>query len=98
MDSAPFELSPIDAYASRQAWDATAAELVGTMLNRWHLTPQQAYTGGEAAAVLAVTTSDGTHAVLKVGYPHVESVWEAVGLESWGAPLAPRVLRQDAWT
>lgn len=98
MDTSPFETAAIDAYPSKTAWDASAAELVGTMLNRWNLTAGEAFVGGEAAAVLRVTTSDGTSAVLKVGFPHVESIWEAVALEGWGPELAPRVLRQDAWT
>ena len=93
-----FEESPIESYRSRDDWDATAAELVGTMLDRWHLTAGAAYVGGEAASVLRVTTADGVPAVLKVGFPHFEAVWEAVALEVWGPPLAPRVLRQDAWT
>ncbi len=48
--------------------------------------------------MLQVTTADGTSAVLKVGFPHFEGVWEAVGLERWGPDLAPEVLRQDPWT
>ncbi len=98
MDTVAFESSPIERYRSRDDWDATAAELVRTMLDRWHLTAGEAYVGGEAASVLRVTTAEGTPAVLKVGFPHLEAVWEAVALESWGAPLAPAVLRQDAWT
>lgn len=98
MQTAPFETTAIDAYPSKSAWDASAAELVGTMLNRWNLTPGQAFVGGEAASVLRVTTADGASAVLKVGFPHVEAVWEAVALEGWGPELAPEVLRQDAWT
>ena len=98
MDTVPFEATAIDAYPSKTAWDASAAELVGTMLTRWNLTPGQAFVGGEAASVLRVTTAAGDPAVLKVGFPHVEAIWEAVGLEGWGPALAPRVLRQDAWT
>jgi streptomycin 6-kinase len=98
VDTVAFEESPIERYRTKADWDATAAELVGTMLDRWHLTPGDSYVGGEAASVLRVTTSDGTPAVLKVGFPHFEGVWEAVALESWGTALAPEVLRQDAWT
>jgi len=98
METAQFEATAIDAYPSRLAWDAAAAELVGTMLHRWNLTPGQPFVGGEAASVLRVTTAEGTSAVLKVGFPHVEATWEAVALEGWGPALAPRVLRQDAWT
>ena len=98
MQTVPFEATAIDAYPSRSAWDASAAELLGTMLHRWNLTPGQPFVGGEAASVIRVTTAEGGSAVLKVGFPHVEAIWEAVGLEGWGPELAPRVLRQDAWT
>lgn len=97
MDCVPFEESTIDDYRSKQDWDASAAELVATMLGRWHLTAAEAMVGGEAGSVFRVTTAAGTSAVLKVGFPHIEGVWEAVALESW-AGLAPAVLRQDAWT
>ena len=98
MPASPFETTAIDAYPSKTAWDASAAELVGTMLRRWNLTAGEAFVGGEAASVLRVTTADGAPAVLKVGFPHVEAIWEAVALEGWGPALAPRVLKQDAWT
>jgi streptomycin 6-kinase len=97
VETVPFEATPIDAYPSKQAWDAQATDLVATMLQRWHLTARAAYVGGEAGAVLPVTTTAGERAVLKVGYPHREAIWEAVGLQALG-PLAPTVLRQDPWT
>lgn len=101
MDCVAFESATIDSYPTRSAWDATAAELVQTMLDRWHLIPGEAYVGGEAASVLAVTMRDGTPAVLKVGFPHAEAVGEALALEVWSElspELCPRVIRQDPWT
>ena len=98
METGPFEPAARKSYPTKQAWDAAAAELVGTMLKRWNLTPGQPFVGGEFASVLRVTTADGSTAVLKVGFPHEEATWEAVALEAWGPSLAPRVLRQDAWT
>ena len=98
MERVAFESTAIELYASRSSWDATAADLVRTMLERWGLVPGAAFVGGEAASVLHVTTGDGIEAVLKVGFPHVEAVGEAIALESWGQDLAPRVLRQDPWT
>jgi len=98
MQTSPFEATAIDAYPSKSVWDAAAAELVGTMLHRWNLVAGQPFAGGEAASVLRVRLKDGTSGVLKVGYPHVEAVWEAVALEAWGPDRAPRVFRQDAWT
>lgn len=98
METVPFDTAAIDAYPSKSAWDASVPELVATMLARWSLTPGQPFTAGAAASVMRVTRADGTSAVLKLGYPHVEAVWEAVGLEGWGADLAPRVIAQDPWT
>ncbi len=97
MEYGPFETAMPGVFPSRQQWDATAAELVATMLERWHLTVVEPFVGGAAASVLRVLCADGSPAVLKVGYPHVEAVWEAVGLEAAGV-LAPEVYRQDAWT
>ncbi|CAN5343747.1 aminoglycoside phosphotransferase family protein [soil metagenome] len=98
MGCVPFELSSVDGYPTKQAWDAAAAEIVATMLDRWHLVAHEPYVGGEAGSVLRVTTAGGAPAVLKVGYPHFEAVWEAVALDAWEPRLAPAVLRQDAWT
>lgn len=98
MGSVAFELSSVDGYPTRQSWDAAAAEIVATMLDRWHLVAHEPYIGGEAGSVLRVTTADGVPAVLKVGYPHFEAIWEAVALDAWSPRLAPEVLRQDAWT
>lgn len=97
MEYGPFETATPGVFPSRQQWDATAADLVATMLERWHLIVVEPFVGGAAASVLRVLCADGSPAVLKVGYPHREAVWEAVGLEAaW--PYAPTLLRQDAWT
>lgn len=99
VQSVPFERAVIESYESRAEWDAAATDLVRTMLDRWHLSAGEAFVGGEAGAALRVTTDDGSPAVLKVGFPHVEGVDEAVALDAWSASgLSPRVLRQDAWT
>ena len=97
MQCVPFESIALDAYPQKSAWEATAAELVATMLDRWHLTVEDAYVGGSGGSVLRVHKKDGSPAVLKVGFPHFEGLWEAVGLELM-APVAPQVLRQDPWT
>lgn len=99
VQSVPFERVVIDSYPTRSAWDADAAGLLKTMLERWHLTAGAAFVGGEAAATVRVLTRQGSPAVLKVGFPHLEASHEAVALEAWSAEgLAPAVLRQDAWT
>lgn len=98
MEAQRFELAAMATFPTKSVWDASAADLVSTMLARWGLTPGEAFTGGEAGAAIAVTTTTGESAVLKVGFPHAEAVAEAIGLECWSPTLAPRVLRQDAWT
>lgn len=97
MECAPFETAVDGVFPTRQEWDATAAELVSTMLHRWSLTPREPFVGGASGSVLKVDRADGSPAVLKVGFPHVEGIWEAVGLEAAGE-LSPAVYEQDAWT
>lgn len=97
MVSGPFESAVIDQYADRAAWDAEAAGLVARMLERWELTSLEAFTGGEAGSALLVRQADGTPAVLKLGFPHLESIWEPVALDAW-SPMTPAILRQDGWT
>ena len=97
MAAVAFERGALEGYTSRTDWDASAAEIVSTMLDRWSLTAGTAYVGGYAAAVIDVTRDDGSPAVLKVGYPHFEAVYEAVALEALGA-AAPKLYDQDPWT
>jgi len=97
MECVPFETAVDGVFPTRTDWDAAAAELVATMLHRWNLTPNEPFVGGASASVLRVIRADGSPAVLKVGYPHVEGIWEAVGLQAAG-DLSPAVYEQDAWT
>lgn len=98
MHAAPFEPAGIDAYPRVADWTAEAPGILATMLQRWDLRPGEAFVGGIAASVLAVTRPDGSPAVLKIGLPHVEGIWEAVGLQAFPSGLAPELLDQDAWT
>lgn len=92
-----FQRSERQSWPAISSWQAETASLVATALERWHLTAGEPYTGGEAGAVLRVTTAAGESAVLKVGFPHVEAVGEALALQAWSPALAPRVLRQEPW-
>lgn len=98
MESVAFETGALATWPTKASWDADAADLVATMLDRWHLVPGEAFVGGESASVLRVTTGDGARAVLKVGFPHAEGIGEALALDAWSPGLSPTVLRQDAWT
>jgi streptomycin 6-kinase len=94
----PFERSAIDAYPSKTAWDAEATEILGSMLERWHLSKAHVFPSTAAGVVAAVTRHDGSPAVLKIGYPHKEAIWEAALLEALPTNLGPALLEQDAWT
>lgn len=98
MECVPFESAPIEAYPSLDAWSAEAPGILARSLRRWNLTAGAPFVGGVAASVLAVRTHTGTPAVLKVGYPHAEAIWEAVGLGAFPEGSAALVLDQDAWT
>jgi streptomycin 6-kinase len=98
MHAVPFEVAALETYPSRDVWQAEASTLVAAMLHRWDLSPGGAYIGGATGSVLSVTQASGEPAVLKVAYPHVEGIWEAVGLQSFPVGCAPSVLAQDAWT
>ena len=97
MAAVAFERGALEGYTSRTEWDAAAAGIVQTMLDRWSLVAGDAYIGGYAAAVINVTRDDGSPAVLKVGFPHFEAVYEAVALEALGT-VAPKLYAQDPWT
>lgn len=96
--SVPFERSAIGRYASKTAWDGVATEILGSMLERWHLSDAHVFPATAAAVVAAVTRQDGTPAVLKIGFPHEEAIWEAAVLESLSPGFGPVVLEQDPWT
>ena len=96
--ASPFERSALEAYPSKTAWDAVATEILGSMLERWHLTDAHVFPATAAAVVAAVRRPDGSAAALKIGFPHEEAIWEAAVLAALPAGLAPAVLDQDAWS
>ena len=98
MKCLPFEPAAIERYGSIADWQAEAPSLVASALARWRLTAGEAYVGGIAGSVLAVTRESGDHAVLKIGYPHPEAVWEGVGLQAFPPGTAAEVVDQDVWT
>lgn len=68
---------------------------VRSQLDEWELTPAESVTHGSASTVVAVSTSDGTPAVLKMASPAVESAHEHLVLRRWGGVGAVRLLRAD---
>jgi streptomycin 6-kinase len=98
MESVPFEESAASAYTTPGEWSVDAPDTVRRMLERWELHSPVAYVGGISGAVFRVVQADGTPAVLKVAFPHLEGRFEAVGLQAFPEGSAPIVLRQDPWT
>ena len=68
---------------------------VRSQLDEWELTADGPVTHGSASTVMAVRTSDGTPAVLKIASPAVESEHEHLALRRWGGVGAVRLLRAD---
>jgi streptomycin 6-kinase len=103
MRALPFETDPIGLHPTggtrhAEAWRAEVSGIVAQMLERWQLEAGEAFVGGVSASVMRVTTTDGARAVLKVGLPHREAIWEAVALAALPRGLGPAVLRQDTRT
>lgn len=92
-----FESAAIERFPTRREWDAASVELLGDVVARWHLTVESHFDGGFAGSVVAVRREDDSPAVLKVGFPHVEAIGEALALGAWPAGTAPRVFAQDPW-
>lgn len=63
-------------------------------LDRWHLVVTGPAATGWTAVVLPVV-QDGRPAVLKVGWPHVESAAEHTALQLWGGRGAAQLLAAD---
>lgn len=87
------------AFADRSAewakWIDGLPALAGGLIDEWDLTVDGASMHGECALVVPVYDSDGTAAVLKVGWPHEEATEEHLALRFWGGHGAVRLLRAD---
>jgi streptomycin 6-kinase len=67
------------------SWLAQLPDTVADLAQRWSLSLGNPYQpGGMTSWVAPVTTADGRPLVLKVMWPHTESMHEADALERWG--------------
>jgi streptomycin 6-kinase len=73
-------------------WLASLPSIVESCAERWSLRVDGPYEGGNVALVLAAELEDGTPAVLKVGFPDVESEHEPDALRHWDGQGAVRLL------
>jgi streptomycin 6-kinase len=76
-------------------WLPSVPALVEELADRWELALGAPYEGGAGGYVVRADRSDGTRAVLKVGFPHRESEQEADALERWAGDGAVRLLERD---
>ena len=79
-------------------WERWVDELptrVGRLIDTWRLRPDGEPAYGNCSLVLPVRTSEGALAVLKVGFPDVESEHEHLVLQRWGGHGAVRLLSAD---
>lgn len=77
-------------------WRAGAPELAEQVAEDWGLLLGEEYEPGACGHVVRAETPDGTPAVLKVQWPHRESLQEADALERWEGDGAVRLLARDA--
>jgi len=68
---------------------------VALLIDAWRLRPDGEPAFGNCSLVLPVRTFEGAVAVLKVGFPDVESEHEHLVLQRWGGHGAVRLLSAD---
>ena len=76
-------------------WRAGAPELAAEIAEDWGLRLGEEYVPGVCGHVVSAELPDGTPAVLKVHWPHRESLQEADALERWDGDGAVRLLAHD---
>lgn len=79
-------------YVSGDDWLARLPRMAEESLAEWDLTRDGDPMHGMAALVLPVLTSDGSRAVLKITWPHVDAEHEHLALQRWGGHGAVRLL------
>ncbi len=76
-------------------WLAGVPTLLAEAAMSWGLTLGEAYPPGAAGLAVRAELPDGTPAVLKLSYPHRESLQEADALARWDGDGAVRLLARD---
>jgi streptomycin 6-kinase len=76
-------------------WLAALPGLVDEFRERWNIRTGEPFRGGTAAWTAPATCTDGTHAVLKIGWPHREAREEATALQLWNGEGAVLLFDED---
>lgn len=85
---------PAEGGPSGAEWAGRVRRVIIECLDQWHLVVTGPAATGWTAVVLPVA-QNGRPAVLKVGWPHVESAAEHIALQIWGGRGAARLLAAD---
>ncbi len=82
---------------NRASWLRRLPDIVAELQQRWSLDVHPPFQGveGTGAWVAPVTRSDGSTAVLKVGFPHMEAEHEMAGLRFWNGQGAVQLFESD---
>lgn len=80
---------------ARQKWLKRLPRVIGELQARWSLSLGVPFDGSAAAWVAPAVRGDGSHAVLKLGMPHMEAVHELQALHFWDGDPAVRLLEAD---
>jgi streptomycin 6-kinase len=83
-------------HPERTAWFEALPETIKTRRARWSLSIGQPYENAGCAWVAPAMRRDGTHAVLKLGMPHMEGRDKIPGLRFWDGNPTVRLLDSDA--
>jgi streptomycin 6-kinase len=78
-------------------WLEDLPRLIVELRDRWSLELGEPYEGEDVTAswVAPVRREDGSSAVLKIGFPHMEAEHEIAGLRSWDGDPTVRLLEAD---
>ena len=79
----------------RSAWLAQLADIVNVLETSWSLRLEPPFGNASCAWVAPGVRADGSHVVLKIGMPHMETTHEVQGLRFWNGDGIVRVLDAD---
>lgn len=85
----------IEDHPEYRAWRDGLPALLEHCCSAWDLKLGEPYEGGAVGYAVRTTRADRTAAVLKLGFPHRESLHEADALARWDGDGAVRLLERD---
>ena len=81
----------------RMAWLDQLPGAIQELQRRWSLSLGSSWSSaGTCSWVAPAVRNDGSHAVLKLGMPHMEGAHEIAGLQFWNGDPTARLLEADA--